>query len=49
MGEPEGIYFIDPFEEYRIVEKLKSDVPCDTETTLEDIENAGYIYLDGGE
>jgi hypothetical protein len=47
MGEPEGIYFVDPFKEYRIVEKLKSDVPCDGETTIEDIENAGYLYLDG--
>jgi len=49
MDEPEGIYFVDPFKEYRIVEKLKSDVPCDTETTIEDIENTDYIYLDGGE
>lgn len=49
MNDSEGIYFVDPFKTYRIVEKLKSDVVCDEDTTIEDIENAGYLYLDGGE
>ncbi|MFA9495205.1 MAG: hypothetical protein ACERKS_04705 [Candidatus Bathyarchaeota archaeon] len=49
MNEPEGIYYVDPFKTYRIVEKLKSYIVCDKETTIEEIENSGYMYLDAGE
>ena len=45
-GEPEGIYFVDPFSEYRIVEKLKSDIPCEDYTTAEDIEKQEYVYIE---
>ena len=46
LNEPEGIYYVDPFKTYRIVEKLKSDIVCDDSTTIEEIENSGYIYID---
>ncbi len=45
LGEPEGIYYVDPFKEYRIVEKLKSDLPREDYTTFEDIDKQEYVYI----